>query len=200
MRKSDNLRIARAVGATIVSRAEELKESDVGTQCGLFHIEKIADEYFTYLEECQQPKACSIILRGASKDILNELERDLTDALCVARNVYFMPKLVPGGGAIEMALSVKLYAKSRSIASLPDEKALANSQGSLITGPYRVVADALEVIPRTLISNCGGNIIRTLTELKVISIFFFFFFYFQDIIFLLRLNMLKAFITGELMA
>ena len=45
VRKSDNNRIARAVGATIVNRLEDLRESDFGTQCGLFHIEKIGDEY-----------------------------------------------------------------------------------------------------------------------------------------------------------
>lgn len=44
VRKSDNNRIARAVGATIVNRVEDLRESDVGTKCGLFNIEKIGDE------------------------------------------------------------------------------------------------------------------------------------------------------------
>lgn len=45
MRKSDNNRIARATGATIVNRFEDLRESDIGTKCGLFNIEKIGDEY-----------------------------------------------------------------------------------------------------------------------------------------------------------
>jgi T-complex protein 1 subunit gamma len=45
VRKSDNNRIARAVGATIVNRVEDLREADVGTKCGLFYIEKIGDEY-----------------------------------------------------------------------------------------------------------------------------------------------------------
>ena len=45
VRKSDNNRIARAVGATIVNRIEDLRDSDVGTKCGLFNIEKIGDEY-----------------------------------------------------------------------------------------------------------------------------------------------------------
>ena len=44
VRKSDNNRIALAVGATIVNRVEDLRESDIGTQCGLFNIEKIGDE------------------------------------------------------------------------------------------------------------------------------------------------------------
>ena len=73
VRKTDNNRIARACGATIVNRTDELKEEDVGTGCGLFEVRKIGDEYFTYLIECKDPKACTIVLRGASKDILNEV-------------------------------------------------------------------------------------------------------------------------------
>ncbi|KIP11811.1 hypothetical protein PHLGIDRAFT_98898 [Phlebiopsis gigantea 11061_1 CR5-6] len=153
VRKSDNNRIARAVGATIVNRLEDLRESDIGTKCGLFNIEKIGDEYFTFLTECTTPKACTILLRGPSKDILNEIDRNLADAMSVARNVFFNPILAPGGGATEMAVSVGLHAKARSI------------QG--VEGwPFRAVADAMEVIPRTLVQNSGGNAIRVLTELR----------------------------------
>ncbi|KAG7562261.1 hypothetical protein FFLO_02347 [Filobasidium floriforme] len=153
VRKSDNNRIARAVGATIVNRVEDLRESDVGTDCGLFHIEKLGDEYFTFLTECKSPKACTILLRGPSKDILNEIDRNLADAMSVARNVVFNPTLAPGGGATEMAISVALAKKG---------KAMEGVEGA----PFRAVADALEVIPRTLVQNCGGNAIRVLTELR----------------------------------
>ncbi|KAJ8968323.1 hypothetical protein NQ317_012883 [Molorchus minor] len=94
LRKSDNNRIARACGATIVNRTEELQESDVGTGAGLFEIKKIGDEYFCFITECLHHS-----LRGASKDILNEIERNLQDALQVARNIYLNTRLVPGGGA-----------------------------------------------------------------------------------------------------
>ncbi|PPR05982.1 hypothetical protein CVT24_004619, partial [Panaeolus cyanescens] len=153
VRKSDNNRIALAVGATIVNRVEDLRDADVGTQCGLFHIEKIGDEYFTFLTECTTPKACTILLRGPSKDILNEIDRNLADAMSVARNVVFDPTLAPGGGATEMAISVGLHQKARSIVGVEG-------------WPYRAVADAMEVIPRTLIQNAGGNAIRVLTELR----------------------------------
>jgi T-complex protein 1 subunit gamma len=52
--------------------------------------------------ECKQPKACTILLRGASKDVLNEMERNLHDCLAVAKNIFINPRMVPGGGAIEM--------------------------------------------------------------------------------------------------
>ncbi|KAK9862284.1 hypothetical protein WJX84_000700 [Apatococcus fuscideae] len=73
LRKTDNNRIARACGATIVHRAEEIRESDIGTGAGLFEVLKIGDEFFTFIVDCKQPRACSILLRGASKDVLNEV-------------------------------------------------------------------------------------------------------------------------------
>ncbi|KAH8311053.1 hypothetical protein KR044_004032, partial [Drosophila immigrans] len=147
LRKTDNLRIARACGATIVNRTEELTEKDVGTGAGLFEVKKIGDEYFTFVTQCKDPKACTILLRGASKDILNETERNLQDALHVARNLVLEPRLVAGGGAVEMAASQLLTRKQ-------------------VKGPYTAVAHALEIIPRTLAQNCGANTIRALTALR----------------------------------
>jgi len=127
VRKTDNNRIARVTGATIVSRPEEIVETDIGTDCGLFKIGKIADDYFTYFLECKKPSACTILLRGASKDSLNEMERNLQDALGVCRNIFSNPKLVPGGGAIEMQLSQRLQEKAKNISGLEQK-------------PYRAIA------------------------------------------------------------
>lgn len=153
LRKSDNLRVARACGATIVNRTDEITEEDIGTGAGLFEVRKIGDEYFTFIEECQDPKACTILLRGASKDILNEVERNLQDALNVARNLYLEPALVPGGGATEMEVAHLLTQMAKSL-------------NGVIQWPYKAVASALEVIPRTLAQNCGANTIRSLTALR----------------------------------
>lgn len=153
VRKSDNNRIARACGATIVNRTDELKDEDVGTSAGLFEINKIGDEYFCFITECKDPKACTIVLRGASKDVLNEVERNIQDAMCVARNVMVEPYLVPGGGAVEMSVAQILKEKSKTITGVQQ-------------WPYQTVAKVLEIIPRTLIQNCGGDTIRTLTALR----------------------------------
>ncbi|KAH8149628.1 uncharacterized protein LAJ45_06259 [Morchella importuna] len=153
VRKTDNNRIARATGATIVNRVDDIAESDVGTGCGLFEIEKIGDEYFTFITKCADPKACTILLRGPSKDILNEIERNLQDAMSVARNVFFHPRLSPGGGATEMAVSVRLAELGKSVEGVEQ-------------WPYRSVAEAMEVIPRTLVQNCGASPIRVLTQLR----------------------------------
>lgn len=118
LRKTDNNRISKVSGATVVNRPEELQDSDVGLNCGLFEIRKIGDEFFAYFLECREPKACSIVLRGATKDVLNEMERNLTDALCVGRNIYANPKLIPGGGAFEMEVSARLSEKAKTVEGL----------------------------------------------------------------------------------
>jgi len=153
LRKTDNDRIARAVGATIVNEPSEIKESDIGTGCGLFEVTKIGDEFFSFFVECKNPKACTILLRGASKDSLNEIERNLMDALGAVRNIIFEPRIVPGGGATELAVGQAIRTKAKDI---------AGSQQFA----FKAVADALEVIPRTLIENCGGTAIRELTALR----------------------------------
>lgn len=108
IRKTDNVRIARVSNAKIVNRPEEIQEDDIGKECGLFEIKKIGDEYFSYFLECKAPTACTILLRGASKDVLNEMERNLHDCLGVAKNIFCDPRIVPGGGAVEMEISARI--------------------------------------------------------------------------------------------
>jgi T-complex protein 1 subunit gamma len=153
LRKTDNNRIARATGATIVSRTDEIQESDIGNGCGLYEMRKIGNDWFCYLTDCNEPKACTIVLRGGSKDVLNEIERNLQDAMQVVRNVVYNPKLVCGGGAIEMAIAVGLKRQGQKIQGIEQ-------------GPFMAVGEAMEVIPRTLAQNCGVNVIRTVTQLR----------------------------------
>lgn len=153
IRKTDNNRIARVTGAKVVNRPEDLQESDVGTECGLFEMRKMGDEYFIFFEECKNPSACSILLRGGSKDTLNEMERNLHDALGVARNIFSDPRLIYGGGATEMEIQAKLIQLGKEISGLEKE-------------PFLAIAEALEIIPKTLCQNCGCNTIKVLTELR----------------------------------
>ncbi|CAJ0937262.1 unnamed protein product, partial [Mesorhabditis belari] len=152
LKKTDNNRLARVCGARIVNETCDLREEDVGLKAELFEITKIGDEYYTYVTS-SQTTAVTVCLRGPSKDIINEVERNLNDAVNVVRNVLLNPRLVPGGGALEMALSHALHENSRQM------------EGSR-KSPYDAAALALEVIPRTLIQNCGGNTIRQITALR----------------------------------
>ena len=94
-----------------------------------------------------------MLLRGPTKDILAELDRNLQDVMSDCRNILLSPKLVPGGGATEMAIASYLEKHARSMQGV--EK-----------GPFLAVAEALECIPRTLIQNCGGDAIKRITELR----------------------------------
>lgn len=92
MRKTDNLRIARACNATIKSRTDEISECDIGVDAGLFEIKKFGEEYFSFVTECKATTACTIILRGASKDVLMEVERNLQDAMQVSDKYIHIQK------------------------------------------------------------------------------------------------------------
>ena len=138
LRKTDNNRAARACGARVVHRIEEITEDCIGKEAGLYEVRKIGDEYHSFIVDCADPKACTIMLRGGSKDVLNEVERNLHDAMNVARNCYKDPMIAPGGGAIEMEVSSQLMKKSNSV-----EPKLRNI--------YRAVAQSMEVIPRILV-------------------------------------------------
>lgn len=153
VRKTDNNRIGRVCGAQIMSRTDELSEKVLGTSAHLFEIRKLGDEYFTFIEEAEDPTACTILLRGGSKDILMEVERNLQDAMQVARNIALNPRLLPGGGATEMAVSKRLREQAKTISGVEQ-------------WPYKSLADALEVIPRTLVQNCGASTIKQITALR----------------------------------
>ncbi|RPA94608.1 GroEL equatorial domain-like protein, partial [Choiromyces venosus 120613-1] len=96
-RKTDNNRIAHAVGTTAVNRVEGI------------------NEYFLFMTKCEDPKACTILFRDPSKDILNVIKCNLQDAMAVARNIFFRRRLAPGGGTAEMAIFVRLAVISKSI-------------------------------------------------------------------------------------
>jgi len=153
IRKTDNNRIARATGATVVNRPDEIQESDIGLGCGLFEVRKIGDEYFSFLEQCEDAKACTVLLRGGSKDVLNEIERNLHDAMQVVRNIVFDPRMLPGGGATEIAIATAIFRSADDIEGVAKWS-------------YSAVGESLEVIPRTLAQNCGANVIRLMTDLR----------------------------------
>merc|ERR1712054_460708 len=153
LRKTDNNRLAKCTGATIVNKVEEIQETDIGTACGLFESKKIGDEWWSYFVECDDPKACTILVRGGTRDTQYEIARNLNDAMQVARNVVCNPKLLPGGGATEMTVSQALKVRAAEVEGVASI-------------PYSAVGEALEIIPQTLAENCGANVIRVVTALR----------------------------------
>ena len=81
--------------------------------------------------------------------------------MSVTRNVMLEARLTPGGGAVEMALSRALDSMSNS-----EDQNTDDFFKGVEKYPYKAVSRALEIIPRTLIQNCGGNVVKQLTTLR----------------------------------
>jgi len=146
-------RIGKACGGTVGHRPSQMTEKDVCDGCGLFEVRLINEDYYSFFVGCKNPKACSVLLRGGAKDVLQEVNRNLDDAIGVVRNIFKDAKVLPGAGATEMAVATYLRKKANTV------------QGQMAF-PYKAVAQALEVIPRTLANNCGADTIRVMTELR----------------------------------
>ncbi|MCX8204368.1 MAG: thermosome subunit, partial [Candidatus Nezhaarchaeota archaeon] len=114
---------------------------------------KIADEKMIFIEGCKNPRAVSILIRGSSDMMIKEAERSVHDALCVVRNVVQEPKIVPGGGAIEAEVALRLKEWARSLVGREQLAALK-------------FAEALEAIPVILAENAGLDPIDIIVKLR----------------------------------
>ena len=141
VRKSDMERLEKATGARIVTNIEDLSYDDLG-EAGNVYEKKIFDEVLTFIEECPDPKAVSIILRGSTKHVAAEVERAVEDAIGVVASTVEDGKVVSGGGAPEIAISKALREYADTVSG---REQLAIS----------AFADALEVVPKTLAENAG---------------------------------------------
>ncbi len=150
--ESDMKKIAKATGAKVVTNLHDLGKDDLGFS-GIVEEKKVGDDEFTYIQECKNPKAVTILVRGGTEHVTNEIERAVTDAVGDVIASLKVGKIVAGAGAPEMELSkeIRKYAES-----LSGKEQLA----------VRAFADAMEVIPRTLAENAGLDPIDVITELK----------------------------------
>jgi thermosome len=150
--KSDMEKLARATGAKIISSLSEITNEVLGSSEKIREVQQ-GDSKMTYIEGCENPKAVSILLKGASEQILDEIERAIHDGLGDVASVLKHGRIVAGAGAIEVELAKKL----REFATtLSGREQLAVMEFS----------DALETIPSTLAENAGLDPIDILTELK----------------------------------
>ena len=150
--KSDMEKLARATNGKIISSLKELSAGDLG-KAGLVQEVKIGDEQMTYVQECDNPKAVTILIRGGSKHVVDEIERAMKDALGVLNASIKSGKVVAGAGAPEMEVAKGL-------------RMFANKLSGREQLAVQAFADALEVIPTTLAENAGLDPIDSLTELK----------------------------------
>ena len=149
---SDMKKIAKATGGTVVNNLHDLNKDDLGF-AGAVEERKIGDDQFTYIMECKNPKAVTILVRGGTEHVTNEIERALTDAVGDVSAALRDGKVVGGAGApeVQLALELRKYADT-----LSGREQLA----------VQAFADSMEIIPRTLIENAGLDPIDIMTELK----------------------------------
>jgi thermosome len=152
IKKSDMEKLSRATGGKIVTNLEDLTPEDLGN-AGIVEEVKIGDDEMIYVKECKDPKSVSILIRGGSEHIVDEIERAIEDCLGVVPAAIRDKKVVAGGGApeIEMAKHLRAYAKS-----VGGREQLA----------IEAFADSIEVIPKALAENAGLDPIDTLVDLR----------------------------------
>jgi thermosome len=152
IKKSDMEKLAKATGAKIITSLETLTVKDLGN-AGLIEERRVGNDLMVFVEQCSNPKAISILLRGGTQMLVDEADRALHDALCVVRNLIAEPKAVVGGGASEVEVAKELRAFA---ATLSGREQLA----------VQAFAKAMEVIPRTLAENAGLDPIDILVDIR----------------------------------
>ena len=152
VKRSDMEKLERATGGRIVSSIRDLTPDDLGF-AKLVEERRVGNDKMVFIEGCPHPKAVTILLRGANDMILDEAERSLNDALNVLRNVLRKPKIVPGGGAVEVELALRL-------------RKYASQVGGKEQLAIEAFAESLEEIPMILAESAGMDALDTLMTLR----------------------------------
>jgi thermosome len=152
VKESDMEKLARATGGKIVTSIKELTPADLG-EADLVEERKVSGEKMTFIEGCKNPKSVTILVRGGAEHVVDEAERAIHDALCVLSVALEEGKILGGGGAPELEVAKAV-------------RALADSVGGKEALAINAFADAMEVIPQTLVENAGLDPIDILTQLR----------------------------------
>jgi thermosome len=152
VKKSDMQKLARATGGRLITNIDEITAADLG-KAELVEEKKVGGDEMTFITGCDNPKAVSILLRGGTEHVIDNIERALHDALRVVGVAIEDEKLVAGGGSPEVELALRLYEYA---ATLSGREQLA----------VKAFSEALEIIPRTLAENAGLDPIDKLMELR----------------------------------
>jgi len=150
VKKSDMEKLAKATGAKIVTNIRDLTAEDLG-EAELVEQRKVAGENMIFVEGCKNPKAVTILVRGGTEHVVDEVERALEDAVKVVKDIVEDGKILPAGGAPEIELAIRLDEYAKAVGG---KEALAIEN----------FAEALKVIPRTLAENAGLDPIETLVK------------------------------------
>ena len=152
VKKSDMEKLAKATGGRIVTNLQDLTPDDLG-YAGLVEEVKVGKDNMVFVRDCKDPKSVTILVRGGSEHIVSEIERNINDAIHAVTNAIKDGKVLPGGGAAEIDLALKLrdYAKT------------VGGREQLAIESF---AEALESVPAALAENAGLDPIDILVELR----------------------------------
>ncbi|MEM0493339.1 MAG: thermosome subunit beta [Candidatus Thermoplasmatota archaeon] len=151
-KKSDMEKLAKATGGKIVASLDDLSKDDLG-EAGLVEEKKFGEDKMTFVTECKNPKAVSILIRGGTEHVVDELERALHDALSVVKAALEDGKMTVGGGATATAVAMAL-------------RDYAPSVGGREQMAIEAFANAVESIPKTLAQNAGLDPIDIMLEVR----------------------------------
>jgi thermosome len=152
VKKSDMEKLAKATGSRVVTNINELTEGDLG-KAGLVEERKIAKDEIIFVEKCINPKSITILLRGGTKHVVEDVERSMHDAISVVAAVVEDPRILAGGGAAEMELAKRLTN-------------FADSVGGREQMAIKAFAEAMEIIPRSLSENAGLDPVDIIVKLR----------------------------------
>jgi archaeal chaperonin len=150
--KTDLEKLAKATGASIVTDLNDLTSKDLG-KAGIVEEVRVGDESMTYVMECKNPKAVTMLVRGSTEHVVDEVKRAVEDAVGDIIAALKNNKVVAGAGAPEIELSRNLLKFSETMSG---REQLA----------VKAFAEAMEIIPRTLAENAGLDPIDVLAELR----------------------------------
>jgi thermosome len=150
--EKDMEKLAKATGAKVATNLDDLTAQQLGS-AQLVEEKKIADDKMTFIEGCKNPKAVTILIRGGTERMIDETERSIHDALCVVRDVVRDPRVVAGGGAVEIEVALNLRRWAQSLSGREQLAVLA-------------FAEAMEGVPLALAENSGLDPIDMLADLR----------------------------------
>ena len=152
VKESDRIKLAKATGGRVISNIDDLSEKDLGS-ANLVHQKKVESDKWVFIEGCKHPQSVTMLIRGGSQRVIDEVDRSIHDSLMVVKDVIEKPEIVAGGGAPES------YAASL----LKDWADNFDGREQLAIKKY---AEALEVIPLTIAENAGMDPIDTMANLR----------------------------------
>ncbi|MGC8687308.1 MAG: thermosome subunit beta [Candidatus Micrarchaeia archaeon] len=152
IKKSDMEKLSRATGGKIVTSLDDLSNSDLGF-AGMVEEKKIGGESMVFVEKCKDPKSVTLFIRGGTQQVIDEVERSVTDVIGAVSSTIEDGKYVIGGGAIEVEIAKGL-------------REFASEVGGKEQLAIQKFADALEVVPKTLAESAGMDTVDTLVQLR----------------------------------